>query len=1170
MRIVRLEIFGFKSFVERFVLNLDTNVVGIVGPNGCGKSNVVDALRWVLGETNARQLRGGVLEDLIFNGSDSRRPLGMCEVSITLRNPANNPIDYAQRLKELAETEVDDFALPDVDIEGAVVKVNEAPAGEDTEAPVEPKRRYVARSNSLTDIPGLFDATEVQLTRRLYRSGESEYFINRVACRLSDMVEFYRLIGLGARGLSIVQQGQISQIITRKPVERRELLEEAAGISGFRARIEVAERKFEKTEQNLLRLSDVLTEVEKQVRTLKRQATRAEQRGELKARLKECELKLFKLKTAAIIHRVSNQESQAGTFSSEREEHEIQMSGVDAECERIRAELTQLDVSIVELRTERDRIGEILGQEKAKENALRIELTRREEKLKALTQRQQELAERKAKIAGEIILKKQNIVRLDAEHTDKAAQLKLLEEDLATFQNSVAVGDDLAAEFQTVNEQIAILTEATAAISQVQSEIKGLESKQTDSAQRERQCAKDLHKLELEQASMESEIASLSAQLNDLANAVRKEVGQAPDNTKNEVVLAACFHVPEDMQRAVQAVLGEYANFLVVADQENYVSSYLARRVGEKQEAKSRIGFIDSQAVSSAPQDMTALERTALAQPRMLLECIDVQKGYEALAQAVLGNVVFIADLEAAISFQKERRASQAPALIAVTAHGEVVTAWGWFTTVGQGLTLSFTRRIEQRNQDLAALSAQIGQSRQASANLEAELSSLTDDLNERRESLKGLYAQQRTLSELKEQLRQKERELEQRRMQEERRRQQALRGCSNELELLASRVESERRRIEELHAETERLEGELHELNNTRSGVNSEFENLQTQLRHLSESAQSSDGALAKLYAQYGQVQGQLRDLETKRDWLVGELAHASQKVDEIRRKRDALDRSENNLKLEIERGRLEVQMLWEEIERYYPGEVAIPNELESEQLLSAVSGDAAEEISALHDEGKTLRARIEREGEVDPTSIELYSQEKARFDNLSLQYQDLVSAKKLLEQTISELKAVSRARFIETFDFVSKKFEELVPLLFNGGSGRLELINPNDPLMSGVEIGVRPPGKKLKTLELMSGGEKALAATALLFSVFLFKPSPICVLDEVDAPLDEANLERFLDLVREIAHDTQFLIITHNKQTMAAVDKLVGITMQEKGVTTALAVTFEQYESGAAVASA
>ncbi|MCB0360113.1 MAG: AAA family ATPase, partial [Bdellovibrionales bacterium] len=347
MRISRLEIFGFKSFMERFVLNFDEPLIAIVGPNGCGKSNIVDSLRWGLGETHAKQLRGSVLEDVIFNGSETRRPLGMAEVSITLRPHEGWHLGHLE--EEPEDRFVDDAEREEGAFEQLAETVEEETGSEELARPLHSTLMSLEEA-----VPGLFDASEIQLTRRLYRSGESEYFINRVPCRLRDMSDFYRAIGLGPRGLSIVQQGQIGQIVTRRPTERRELLEEAAGISGIRVRIEAAARQLDKTYGNLERLADLIGEIDKQVRSLRRQANRAKRRDELKVELKDADIRLFQARTARLIRERGEVRRSKESLHVRLEELNRSIQSLSGEEEDLRARVEEIDVELTDMRREKE------------------------------------------------------------------------------------------------------------------------------------------------------------------------------------------------------------------------------------------------------------------------------------------------------------------------------------------------------------------------------------------------------------------------------------------------------------------------------------------------------------------------------------------------------------------------------------------------------------------------------------------------------------------------------------------------------------------------------------------------------------------------------------------------------------------------------------------------
>ncbi|MDR2337051.1 MAG: AAA family ATPase [Deltaproteobacteria bacterium] len=1183
MQITRLEIFGFKSFVDRFVLNLDKKFVGIVGPNGCGKSNIVDALRWVLGETSAKQLRGGILEDLIFNGSDARRPLGMCEVSVTLKNnneptaqtftvisggideivnidqstlldsnnifkqninktEFSNPNNSSQQyIDKTASSNPNDLSQQNANVANGIITTEDQIAN-----------KHILASN-ITDIPGIFSATEVQLTRRLYRSGESEYFINKVPCRLSDMVEFYRFVGLGARGLSIVQQGQISQILSKKPIERRELLEEAAGISGFRARIEVAQRKLEKTSQNLLRISDVITEVEKQVRSLKKQATRAEQRAELKARLKELDFLLFNALSSQIVIQKSEHKNKIDSLAAELEELQNQLLALSAESEKIRADLHISDTNIVQLRSQNDILWTKISAEKQKENQIKIEGTRIEEQITSLYQRLERLHKRRVALKTESQTSENNLVLWTQEIEqlkDKQTQTEL---SLAQVLAEIESGNENSslleqkAEIEELSAQCEKLSGSTDILRQAEFEIANKRK-----TFKENQNQKNQKQLQL--ARIESEIATLNAQLEEMANLVVKQVNELTGEAGK--VFAAGITVPEVYQTAINAVLGDKADFLVHADYQGFAAKY----PGSNNNSKVKFGVMYRECPTPELVSINNTEIELAPSALALLDLLQIEPEFLQIAGAILGNVFVVNTLAEAIAWQEFRRINNYSAIVIVTKSGEVVTHWGWFTTDGKGLSLSWTRRIKEQTLAAEALNNELLVLDSLLSSQDEELKKLDQNIRELKANRELFIEYQRKLNFSLNKVRQTEQTINNKKVESERRVQGQLRAVLSEVSAAQSKLEFEQKKIAGLQAELLRLDEEEAELKTAIQGLQETSAKLEDNLKQFQQSHTGGDSKFTKLQEEYYQGQTQLKELETARDLMVAALSEKAQSSEEYRRQSDKLLKLQNNAKLTLEKGQLELTMLCEEIERNYPEQLAIPSLEAALTFLQGFNSDIAAGLEAAKQEQQQIRSRIEREGEVDSSTIELYKTELERLTGMQQQSKDLESAKTTLENTIKKLKEISKAQFLETYEFVSKKFEQLIPQLFGGGSGHLTLINPDDPLTSGVEIAIRPPGKKLKSLDLMSGGEKALSAIGLLFSVFLYKPNPICVLDEVDAPLDEANLSRFLELIKGISKKTQFLVITHNKQTMVSADRLIGITMQEKGISTALSVNLEQ----------
>jgi chromosome segregation protein len=1221
MRVSRLEIFGFKSFVERFALNFDKNVIGIVGPNGCGKSNIVDSLRWVLGETHAKQLRGSSLEDLIFNGSDSRRPLGMCEVSITIRPddgwsnsllPESGSANVESKDDISAAVNSDDSELATID-STAEESENGLSEGETSRLVVEGESLPEAQEeldvvgvkldeddsessivpSSLMAIPGLFDAAEIQLTRRLYRSGESEYFINRIPCRLRDMTDIYRLIGLGSRGLSIVQQGQIGELISKKPIERRELLEEAAGISGFRTRMEAAQRKLKKTNENLSRLSDIIVEVEKQVRSLKRQASRARARNDLKLEITEIDHELFKTRASGIlVKKLDAVERRAGVLE-ELNAKKAEMAESDAEQEKFRSAIEELDVNLTALRRSRDEVYQTITAQRERLQEYRVEIARVEGRERSIAEEQERISINRQEGLAEITEKTDSIANKEREIVEAGERKLVAEQALELLRKSseeeeVALREKFDRELVTsdVSERIEALTSEIDSLQPLGAQINNQEREVANARRALKDATGKLHADELKLASLKAEIDSLQEQL-DMRTRHASESTLGSDPTSADAALnsdmnlqsmidkplAAGMNVPAHLETAVGAVLGERAHLLVSPAPDKVLAGY-AKRKSDGDIGSERLGFITS-SPSLTHESLAEPSAEELAIAPSITHLISQLELDESVASAVrvLAEDYYVVDtISEAHALSDMYRSNGEAGRYLVTKEGEVITPWGWYTTSGQGVELSFARRIDELSQKQLELIEVVEASKRGVAEAEAALQEVRDQLSVFLEQREGLQQKQRDLSNLlKEQraeearhqqrLRDMERERRERFRHEERTAVAAVQSVVAELNKLTHGVEFERNRIASISKQEQNLQERESKLEAELAELAERGESLRKELQGAA--ADESESQRRGLEDDFQRIEDSIREVEEQRASQTLALAEVSEKLAGYRREHDRLADIDRQSELAGDKLELELQMLFEDFSRSYEDNCALPEEVEARELCEALGDKLDSHVRDLQEQVGKLRRKLEREGEVDPQSIELYEQEQERLDSLKVQHADLESAVKILERTIRQLKQISKERFLETFTFVSGKFKELVPRLFGGGAGYLELLNPEDPLTSGVEIHVRPPGKKISNMELLSGGEKALVATAVLISMFLYRPGPICVLDEVDAPLDDANLERFLAVITEIAHRTQFLIITHNKVTMAAADRLLGITMQERGVSRALSVSFSEAEA-------
>ncbi len=1235
MRVSRLEIFGFKSFVERFALNFDKNVIGIVGPNGCGKSNIVDSLRWVLGETHAKQLRGASLEDLIFNGSDSRRPLGMCEVSITIRpddgwskslvsespdkaetsaapqqaansESAEQQADQASAAsleadspKETSEvTSAGDGEQSRLVLEGEQIpqdeEAHDGVALELTEAELDPAENEIVPS-SLMAIPGLFEAAEIQLTRRLYRSGESEYFINRVPCRLRDMTDIYRLIGLGSRGLSIVQQGQIGELISKKPIERRELLEEAAGISGFRTRMEAAQRKLKRTNDNLSRLSDIIIEVEKQVRSLKRQASRARARNDLKEELSNIDVELFKTRASSLVVQKHEVVQRRTAVLEQIEAKKSSMSAADAEQEQFRAAIEELDVTLTALRRSRDEVYQTITAQRERLQEYRVEIARVEGRERSIAEEQERIALNRQEGVAEVELKKQAIAEKEAELSateerklDAERALELLRSSSEEEEAALREQFETDVHSSDLSERIERLSSEIDEMAPLGSQIQSQEAEVAAARRQLRDATSKLHGDELKLVSLRAEIDSLQEQLDiRTRHASESTLGSESNGSGESAIddaaasmqglidkpLAAGMRVPAELETAVGAVLGERSHLLVSPAPAQVLEGYV-RRKAAGEIGSEKLGFI-SGAVAPSSADSAELsdeERVLAPSIAHLLSQLELDASVENAVRMLAQDYFVVDSISEAQALSAHYHARGERSRYLVTREGEVVTPWGWYTTSGQGVELSFARRIDELTQKESALQGVVetskGEVGQAEAGIQSARDALSvllaqrDELQQKQKDLSNLMREQRAEEARHQQrLRDQERERRERFRAEERSAVAAVQSVVAELNRLSHAVEFERKRIDAIARQDENLSERESRLQSELKDLAERGESLRRELQGAADD--ESESQRRGLEEEFQRIEESIREVEEQRAAQSLALSEVSQRVSGFRREYDSLADVDRQSELAADKLELELQMLFEDFSRSYEDACAIPEYDAARELCDSLGEGLSGHVRELQESVGKLRRRLEREGEVDPQSIELYEQEQERLDSLKLQHADLESAIKILERTIRQLKQISKERFLETFTFVSGKFKELVPRLFGGGAGYLELLNPEDPLTSGVEIHVRPPGKKISNMELLSGGEKALVATAVLISMFLYRPGPICVLDEVDAPLDDANLERFLAVISDIAHRTQFLIITHNKVTMAAADRLLGITMQERGVSRALSVSFSEAEA-------
>ena len=1229
MKIKRIEICGFKSFVEKTSISFPDPITSIVGPNGCGKSNVVDAIRWVMGEQSAKHLRGRAMEDVIFAGSESRGPAGFAEVSLTF----------------------DARGLGADAVAGGVAW-------------------------------GAAGPEEIVVTRRLYRDGQSDYLLNGVPSRLRDVVEFFLGTGVGSKAYAIIEQGRIGFIVSSRAEDRRGLIDEAAGITRYKAKKKAAERRMDSTRQHLLRVTDIVGEIEGRLRSLRLQAQKAERYKRYKGELRD--LDLWSSAQRYLGH-LAEEKSAIAELAEVRERHDLDAGALAVEEAAVETERLSGAEEANELAMAKDDLFALsnraqLGMQRAAhheseatELTSRAEAGRKEaEELRAraiargadveeITAQLSEIdgdAERREReydlearlqdvrrvalieargaldgAVGEMASASARLARLGAERTAAMAR----REDLAARLAG------LAGEEEAANER---LTELTSDESEFQERVLALrervETARRRAAEEEAELAAlraDLGRGELELETLREEshrrrsrLASLS-EIQERYESFQKGVraimqehqqgGGAAGVTGIEGIVADIMRPPPELETAVEAVLGERLGNVIVESHEAGVEAIQFL----KQKSEGRSSFIpialraqrgevlyDAMSGSSGitessgasgisnggmiplvdPGAVADVWPTAPGVRGPMLDLISYDRKYDAVATYLLGDVLVVEDLERALALWRETRTTKT----IVTLEGEVIDPHGVVTGGSRESALAGVLEQKREIRELEAVMQRLDADVEAALGRHVAKKQATADLGRARdEGALALRADEMALLG-------QEKDLE--RLVDERRRLEARRAALavQTVDLTRAREESEarleaattaltddgatledaERRAGELRLQTVALADEVDrgvaQLTTLKVAATQATERRknarQTLERLLSDRAADEaralrlDGTIAEDLARGEALRAQVVELRREAELAQAEAeararAHG-ERQSALEARQGALAAREADLRAaraEVARlaqaaSRLELRSreagmrrsgIEEQVADRYR-EVVIA-EVVYDFHLRALFGEV-EETRA-----EELRGLIERMGEINLTAIEESEELQKRFDFLTEQRSDLDAAISQLETAIEKINRASRKRFRETFDAVNAEFQAIFPRLFGGGRASLALTDESDMLETGIEIVANPPGKKVsQNIELLSGGEKALTAVSLLFAIFLVKPSPFCVLDEVDAPLDEANVGRFNQVVREMTEHSQFIIITHNRRTMEIADRLCGVTMEEPGVSKLVAV--------------
>ena len=1177
MYLKTIEIQGFKSFANKINFQFHNGITGIVGPNGSGKSNVADAVRWVLGEQRSKQLRGGSMQDIIFAGTELRKPLSYAYVAITLDNSDHQlPIDY----------------------------------------------------------------NEVTVARRLYRSGESEYLINGTVCRLKDVNELFYDTGIGKEGYSIIGQGQIDKILSGKPEERRELFDEAAGIVKFKKRKATAAKKLEEEKANLVRVTDILSELEKQIGPLERQSEKAKIYLKKKEALKTLDVNCFLLEHQRLNKELEAAQEKFRIADNQLKEVTGRYEGIKKEYEETTAAMEALEANIEKNRTLLSDSNVMRGKLEGQINVYKEQIhsaenneqhfhTRRESVEQEIALRQAErdaLLKEKAKIDATVtdILKERDEAqaKLDA----VLEQIAQVSEEIEAQKNAIITGLNHRATIKSkISRFDSMVEQQQIRRAEIQSRmlrVRSDEEKQKETIENLERVAEEvsaaLEEMKGRVAEKEAQLIAFRQELNDCDEAYRstqekyhreqsrlealsnmteryegyggavKSVMEQKQREKGIIgVVADILKTEARYEVAIETALGGNIQNIVTESEEvaKRMISYL------KQQRAGRATFLPLNSIKNAQEfkNTDCLKEPGVVGLADTLVKVNAQ--YQSVAKSLLGRILVVDNMDSAVKIARKYHYT----IRIVTLEGENLVPGGAISggAFKNNSNLLGRRRemeaIEKDLQELAVqmetLSRNIEKKRAARNGLRVELEDLkgsvqrmlleqntarlnvTAALERKEEALSDAGELTRELQEMEEKLQQisleKAAVVEELRTSEQAEREADARGLKLQGRLLELNAEEEeeaekvkewdmkvqsfmqtvsfhQQNVDRIQNEIQRFERELTEIQDSISMSKQDVADKEAAILALTNELLHSDEIL-------GEASVQLKEDTARKEAL-------SSKQKKFFDTREELAQQMNNLDKEVYRLTSHIEKLEESIENqinymWNEYEITLSNAL-------ALADSTLTDLAAMKKEIAEVKAEIKKLGDVNVNAIEDFKNLMERYTFLKTQHEDLIEAEKTLEKIIEELDASMRKQFREKFSDIAKEFDKVFKELFGGGKGTLELQEDEDILEAGIRIIAQPPGKKLQNMMQLSGGEKALTAIALLFAIQNLKPSPFCLLDEIEAALDESNVGRYAKYLHKLTKHTQFIVITHRRGTMEEADRLYGITMQEKGVSALVSV--------------
>ena len=1177
MYLKSLEVHGFKSFANKIVFDFHNGITGIVGPNGSGKSNVADAVRWVLGEQSTKQLRGSSMQDVIFAGTENRKPLSYAYVAITLDNSDHQlAIDYE----------------------------------------------------------------EVTIARRLYRSGESEYLINGTTCRLKEVTELFYDTGIGKEGYSIIGQGQIDRILSGKPEERRELFDEAAGIVKYKKRKATAQKKLESEQENLVRVNDILAELERQVGPLERQSEKAKIYLKKKEDLKEYDVNMFLLE----VNRIDTQQKEVeGKYAIAQ----AQLDETNAAYEKIKSEYETLEQNIAQMEEQINSIRENISNSTVNKQRLESQINILNEQIHTAEMTDEHLQSRLDAIdaekaerllaKGEYDEKKEaldaSIAKVEEKKKEAEEELAAITAEISRCNNGIAEGQselfallnnkasikarqqkydtmleqinirkaeltkrlldrktkeaDLMSVLEGCEKELAVVNDKLAELKNREDELiqkdKEWKNKLLENEQKLEKAQEEYHR---KQSKLES-LKNIAERYDGYGNSIKKVMEQKGENPGLLGVVSDLIQVDKKYETAIETALGGNIQNIVTED-EDTAKKMIAFL---KQNRLGRATFLPLTSVSARSNGKN---EAALGEPGVIglaNELVKCDAKYNEVAAYLLGRVLVVDTIDHAIALAKKNHYS----LHIVTLEGEYLSPGGSMTGgafKNSSNLLARNREIEEIETEITELEKVLAAAKDRKEDIITAQALGQEEMEELKAVLQEQYILQNTAKLNVERAKQQQAESEHVFS--------GLKNESNEIELQLSDINLNKQKIldeiayskkreEEIEKEKKEFQAILDEqgkkeeaakdkvskvlleqANLSQSAgfilenierLNHEIEKFDTERNDLVENAKNAKLDVEKKKQDIEEIQKtiaasddvfvkmneDLKENIKKKEEMSADYRGFFQKQEEISKQQNDLDKEIFRLNSQREKlkdaAEYQTNYMWEE----YELTPHAAEELRKEEY---------QDLSALKKMVAEVKDEIRKLGDVNVNAIEEYKEVSERYTFLKGQHDDLVEAEQTLLGIIAELDTGMRNQFTEKFAEIQKEFDKSFKQLFGGGHGTLELVEDEDILECGIRIIAQPPGKKLQNMMQLSGGEKALTAIALLFAIQALKPSPFCLLDEIEAALDDSNVGRFASYLNKLTKNTQFIVITHRRGTMTAADRLYGITMQEKGVSTLVSV--------------